>query len=206
MFLFSLVLLFVMTFTKKKNIQHTTYKKVKCNSTKNYSHLSVISAILHSSLFNRSHSVKLNSITLFLCCWLNCLNIINAFNDGNSQLYIYFTISNFLCLIALIHYITIFLLLLIHFYRDFRPTSLEKGQEIYRLRIYEVYAWGVPILITTIAAVLDNLPENSSETFLRPRFGENKCWFYGKFVCLYCLYVRMSQYWFAFLRQYNKIT
>ncbi|CAO1351306.1 unnamed protein product [Diamesa tonsa] len=64
-------------------------------------------------------------------------------------------------------------------FRDFRPTSLEKGQEIYRLRIYEVYAWGVPILITTIAAVLDNLPENSSETFLRPRFGENKCWFYG---------------------------
>ena len=57
---------------------------------------------------------------------------------------------------------------------------MEKGQEIFRLRIYEVYAWGVPILITTIAAVLDNLPENSSETFLRPRFGENKCWFYGE--------------------------
>lgn len=76
-------------------------------------------------------------------------------------------------------------------FRDFRPTSLEKGQEIYRLRIYEVYAWGVPILITTIAAVLDNLPESSSETFLRPRFGENKCWFYGE---LYVYIVRMSQY------------
>lgn len=64
--------------------------------------------------------------------------------------------------------------------RDFRPTSLEKGQEVFRLRIYEVYAWGVPVLITTVAAILDNLPVRPDESFLRPRFGENKCWFYGE--------------------------
>ena len=67
---------------------------------------------------------------------------------------------------------------------DFRPTSMEKGQEFIRLRLYDLYAWGMPIVITAVAAVLDNLPENPSETFLRPRFGENKCWFYGEFYYL----------------------
>lgn len=61
---------------------------------------------------------------------------------------------------------------------------MEKGQEMIRLRIYEVYAWGMPIIITVVAAILDNLPENPNETFLRPRFGENKCWFYGECVCV----------------------
>lgn len=58
---------------------------------------------------------------------------------------------------------------------------MEKGQELVRLRIYEVYAWGMPIIITIVAAILDNLPETPTEKFLRPRFGENKCWFYGEF-------------------------
>uniref|UniRef100_A0A182YFZ7 G-protein coupled receptors family 2 profile 2 domain-containing protein n=1 Tax=Anopheles stephensi TaxID=30069 RepID=A0A182YFZ7_ANOST len=62
---------------------------------------------------------------------------------------------------------------------DLRPTSLEKSQEICRLRIYEVYAWGVPLVIAGVAAILDNLPD-SNDTYLRPRFGEAKCWFYGK--------------------------
>uniref|UniRef100_A0A182QWH6 G-protein coupled receptors family 2 profile 2 domain-containing protein n=1 Tax=Anopheles farauti TaxID=69004 RepID=A0A182QWH6_9DIPT len=60
---------------------------------------------------------------------------------------------------------------------DLRPTSLEKSQEICRLRIYEVYAWGVPLVIAGVAAILDNLPD-SNDTYLRPRFGEAKCWFY----------------------------
>jgi hypothetical protein len=57
---------------------------------------------------------------------------------------------------------------------------MEKSQELVRLRIYEVYAWGVPTIITVAAAIIDNLPENSTDTLLRPRFGENKCWFYGE--------------------------
>lgn len=68
----------------------------------------------------------------------------------------------------------------LNIYRDFRPTSLEKGQELCRLRIYEVYAWGVPLLISGVAAILDNLPETPGDTFLRPRFGQNRCWFFGK--------------------------
>uniref|UniRef100_A0A1Q3FUJ4 Putative g-protein coupled receptor mth-like 1 n=2 Tax=Culex tarsalis TaxID=7177 RepID=A0A1Q3FUJ4_CULTA len=61
-------------------------------------------------------------------------------------------------------------------FRDLRPTSLEKSQEICRLRIYEVYAWGVPFVIAGVAAILDNLPDT---VYLRPRFGERTCWFYG---------------------------
>lgn len=65
-------------------------------------------------------------------------------------------------------------------YSDFRPTSLERGQELCRLRIYEIYAWGVPLIISGVAAILDNLPSSPDDTFLRPRFGEEKCWFIGK--------------------------
>lgn len=66
------------------------------------------------------------------------------------------------------------------FCRDFRPTSMEKGHEKVRLRIYKIYAWGVPLIITGIAAILDNLPKSLHESVLRPRFGEKKCWFAGK--------------------------
>lgn len=64
---------------------------------------------------------------------------------------------------------------------DFRPTSLEKSQELLRLRIYQVYAWGVPLVIAGVAAILDNLPKTADDTFLRPRFGEKSCWFFGKY-------------------------
>ncbi|XP_051159125.1 probable G-protein coupled receptor Mth-like 1 [Leptopilina boulardi] len=64
-------------------------------------------------------------------------------------------------------------------FRDLRPASLEKGQETLRLRVYAVYAWGGPLLVAGLAAVLDHLPEDPASTFLRPRFGDNKCWFYG---------------------------
>ncbi|KDR21417.1 putative G-protein coupled receptor Mth-like 1, partial [Zootermopsis nevadensis] len=64
-------------------------------------------------------------------------------------------------------------------FRDLRPTSLDKGQETFRLRLYQLYAWGGPLLIAGIAAILDNLPEESYSSFLRPRFGQKRCWFYG---------------------------
>lgn len=57
---------------------------------------------------------------------------------------------------------------------------MEKGHEKVRLRIYKIYAWGVPLIITSIAAILDNLPKSLHESVLRPRFGEKKCWFAGK--------------------------
>lgn len=64
-------------------------------------------------------------------------------------------------------------------FRDLRPASLEKGQETLRLRVYAAYAWGGPFLVAGVAALLDHLPSHPQYTFLRPRFGEKQCWFYG---------------------------
>lgn len=62
-------------------------------------------------------------------------------------------------------------------YSDFRPSTLEKVQELVRLRIYQAYAFGLPLLIIAIAIILDNLPNGE---FLRPRFGQTRCGFDGK--------------------------
>ncbi|XP_018573000.1 probable G-protein coupled receptor Mth-like 1 [Anoplophora glabripennis] len=63
-------------------------------------------------------------------------------------------------------------------FRDLRPQSTEKSQERIRLRLYEAYAWGIPFIITLIAASLD-LSSNPDYEVLRPRFAENNCWFSG---------------------------
>ncbi|KAL2723116.1 putative G-protein coupled receptor Mth-like 1 isoform X2 [Vespula maculifrons] len=62
---------------------------------------------------------------------------------------------------------------------DLRPASLEKGQETLRLRVYACYAWGGPLLVAGLAALLDHLSPQTQYTYLRPRFGEKQCWFYG---------------------------
>ncbi|KAJ0180204.1 hypothetical protein K1T71_003608 [Dendrolimus kikuchii] len=65
-------------------------------------------------------------------------------------------------------------------FRDFRPTSLERGQEAWRLRVYMVYAWGGPLVVAGAAALLDHLPAGAGAApFLRPRFAVQRCWFYG---------------------------
>ncbi|CAF4842936.1 unnamed protein product [Pieris macdunnoughi] len=64
-------------------------------------------------------------------------------------------------------------------FRDFRPTSLERGQETVRLRVYMVYAWGGPLLLAGAALLLDRLPPAAAPHLLRPRFAVQRCWFYG---------------------------
>ncbi|XP_075220820.1 putative G-protein coupled receptor Mth-like 1 [Lycorma delicatula] len=64
-------------------------------------------------------------------------------------------------------------------FRDLRPTSLDKGQEVCRLRMYQLYAWGGPLLIAGIAAIMDTLPDDAHPGLIRPKFGEERCWFYG---------------------------
>ncbi|XP_017065167.1 probable G-protein coupled receptor Mth-like 1 [Drosophila eugracilis] len=59
-------------------------------------------------------------------------------------------------------------------FRDFRPSSLERNQEALRRYLYYLYAWGGPLLITFVAACVDQLPET---TLLRPGFGQLYCWF-----------------------------
>ncbi|XP_075155410.1 adhesion G-protein coupled receptor methuselah-like 1 [Haematobia irritans] len=59
-------------------------------------------------------------------------------------------------------------------FRDFRPSSLERNQELIRLRLYSAYAWGIPLIIAAIAACVNLAPESP---LLRPGFGEHSCWF-----------------------------
>ncbi|KAH8420026.1 hypothetical protein KR009_005054, partial [Drosophila setifemur] len=59
-------------------------------------------------------------------------------------------------------------------FRDFRPSSLERNQETLRLFLYSLYAWGGPLLISFVAACIDQLPET---TLLQPGFGKPYCWF-----------------------------
>ncbi|KAG9433216.1 G-protein coupled receptor Mth-like 1 [Apis mellifera carnica] len=68
--------------------------------------------------------------------------------------------------------------------KDLRPASLEKGQETLRLRVYACYAWGGPLLVAGLAALLDHLPPQPQYTFLRPRFGVKQCWFYDDMAIL----------------------
>lgn len=70
------------------------------------------------------------------------------------------------------------------FSRDLRPANLDKGQEACRLRLYQLYAWGVPLVIATLAAVLDRIPPDQYMSLIRPKFGEHRCWFYGKYTQL----------------------
>lgn len=47
------------------------------------------------------------------------------------------------------------------------------------MRLYEVYAWGGPLIIAAVAAALDHLPVDQYPDLLRPGFGQEKCWFLG---------------------------
>lgn len=64
-------------------------------------------------------------------------------------------------------------------FRDLRPASIDKNQEAVRMRLYEVYAWGGPLVFAAVAAALDHLPADQYPHLLRPGFGLEKCWFLG---------------------------
>lgn len=64
--------------------------------------------------------------------------------------------------------------------RDLRPQSVEKHQERCRLRLYEIYAWGGPLLIAGTAAILDLVPKGPDSKFLTPKFCINEVWFGGR--------------------------
>lgn len=68
------------------------------------------------------------------------------------------------------------------FRRDFRPTSLERSQEKIRLRFYKIYAFGIPLLISSVAATLNHMRKDSlkQDAYLQPRFCESEYWFAGQ--------------------------
>uniref|UniRef100_T1GIM5 G-protein coupled receptors family 2 profile 2 domain-containing protein n=1 Tax=Megaselia scalaris TaxID=36166 RepID=T1GIM5_MEGSC len=39
------------------------------------------------------------------------------------------------------------------------------------------YAWGVPLILTAVALIMDRIPKTEGDNILRPRFGEVRCWF-----------------------------
>lgn len=65
-------------------------------------------------------------------------------------------------------------------HRDFRP-NMERNQERNRLRIYKIYAFGVPLLISGIAAMRhSSSTSGGGDVYLQPRFCETEYWFAGK--------------------------
>jgi hypothetical protein len=47
-----------------------------------------------------------------------------------------------------------------------------------RFLVYSLYAWGMPIIIVSIGAILDNV-DNLPTEVLHPRFGGRSCWISG---------------------------
>jgi hypothetical protein len=44
---------------------------------------------------------------------------------------------------------------------------------------YSLYAWGLSVIITAASMVMDFMPTIPS-SYLKPNFGDNKCWFSSK--------------------------
>ncbi|KAL1450488.1 hypothetical protein WDU94_002852 [Cyamophila willieti] len=65
-------------------------------------------------------------------------------------------------------------------FRVVQPTSLDKTQVTFRLRMYKLYAWGVPLIISGLGALMDHLPPDYQPNMMKPKFGESRCWFHGE--------------------------
>ncbi|XP_031618903.1 probable G-protein coupled receptor Mth-like 1 [Contarinia nasturtii] len=63
----------------------------------------------------------------------------------------------------------------------FSANVIERRQEKMRLRIYKMYAFGIPFLISGIAATLGHMRTDSvtEDTHFKPRFCESEYWFAG---------------------------
>lgn len=46
-------------------------------------------------------------------------------------------------------------------------------------RYYSWYAWGLPVLVVSVSMAIDSMPTIPS-SYLKPNFGNNKCWFSSK--------------------------
>ncbi|XP_071446664.1 G-protein coupled receptor Mth2-like [Hetaerina americana] len=61
--------------------------------------------------------------------------------------------------------------------RPLRGSLRERERK--KFLIYSLYAWGCPLLILIVCIVMDYAP-GIPDTYLKPRFGVQKCWFSGK--------------------------
>jgi hypothetical protein len=56
---------------------------------------------------------------------------------------------------------------------------MTKQTEHKVFRYYSVYAWGFSVLIVVVSMAIDLMPTIPS-SYLKPNFGDNKCWFSSK--------------------------
>lgn len=56
---------------------------------------------------------------------------------------------------------------------------MERNQERTRLRIYKIYAFGIPMLIAGIAAMRHS-SSTPGDVYLQPHFCETEYWFAGE--------------------------
>jgi hypothetical protein len=56
---------------------------------------------------------------------------------------------------------------------------MPKQTERKIFRYYSGYAWGIPVLVAGVSMAIDSMPTIPS-SYLKPNFGDNKCWFSSK--------------------------
>jgi hypothetical protein len=56
---------------------------------------------------------------------------------------------------------------------------MPKQTERKVFRYYSLYAWGLPVLLVVVSMTIDLMPTIPS-SYLKPNFGDNKCWFSSK--------------------------
>ncbi|XP_023329254.1 G-protein coupled receptor Mth-like [Eurytemora carolleeae] len=63
--------------------------------------------------------------------------------------------------------------------------SLGRPKSTKKLGLYSLLGFGIPLIITAITAIMD---QTLNTNFLRPRFGERGCWFFGNMEILLYFY------------------
>jgi hypothetical protein len=57
--------------------------------------------------------------------------------------------------------------------------NMPKGNERRFFIFFSIYAWGCPLVILFVSMGVDLMPIIPS-SYLKPNFGDNKCWFSSK--------------------------
>ncbi|XP_071552181.1 uncharacterized protein [Panulirus ornatus] len=59
--------------------------------------------------------------------------------------------------------------------KSMRPVAETGELSRFRFKMYSVYSWGCPVVISLVAIIIQALPEHLD--IIRPEFGSRKCWF-----------------------------
>lgn len=81
------------------------------------------------------------------------------------------------------------------YFSGFRGFSGRKQSEKRRFILYNIYAWGVPLFLLTITAILNKTLGPDSN--FSPKMGITKCWFEGKVLYFFLICVNSLKMFFA---------